>query len=186
MQADPRGTRQPGVGSPGRRSQSGAAPRLPALPPLVHQVTPKALLRQKDPVTFGHYVPLLVGNGRVTPGRFWAAPGPWCARRGRGPAECRPCDRTCSLPPPSLCAPPDHHAGDEEGLRGRRGRAGGLQSCHQAGECGPPSVALWEGGSLGVGALSSPTPTPLRPPSSAPLSLLCVDSQGLLPALGPL
>ena len=36
-----------------------------------------------------------------------------------------------------LPAPTDHHAGDEEGLRGCRGCPGGLQSRHQAGEVGP-------------------------------------------------
>lgn len=57
-----------------------AAPRLPSLPPLVHQVTPKAPLRQKGPIPFGHYVPLLVGNSRVTGG--WGAFLGFCVSSG--------------------------------------------------------------------------------------------------------
>ena len=155
-----------------------AAPRLPSLPPLVHQVTPKAPLRQKGPIPFGHYVPALVENSRVTGGGGGVSWVP-CELRGPGTRSCRsegaalgsyvpgrggallmagqhPLVLTVVLAP--LCPLQTTMPGMKRDCGGAAAVLGAFRAAIKQVSVAPPSAVLKEGDSLGVGLLSSPPP----------------------------
>lgn len=117
----------------------------------------------------------LLGSGAPGPaglGNLW---GPGVPRGGGAggalwPADQHPLTLACPFVPPI-----DHHAWDEERLRGRRSHPGGLQSRCEAGERGPIAAVLGAGGS---------PPSPEGPPPSVfpwgPLP----SPQSLLPCQG--